>query len=188
MKLHSKLLGAFAVACTVAAAPMAASAVTALADGDTNAILSDDNFIFVASPINGAADVGGDLEFLFHFTHAGPPNANAFATQVVLDGEAGGSTTGGLVEWVETSTIGLIENILKSAALPDDTVVNLNTVLPPDQTLRISFTSVSGAPQLTVSVSGEEAAVPLPAPVLLFGSALAGLGFMSRRRKQAAVA
>jgi len=188
MKLHTKILGAFSIVAAMAAAPMTASAVTLMNDGDTNGILDDDMFIFSASPINGPADAGSDLTFLFNFTHVGPPSATAFATQVVLDGTSGGSTTGGLVEWVETSTLGGAENILASAALPDDTVVDLNSILPPDQTLRITFTSVSGAPQLTVSVSGDETAVPLPAPVLLFGSALAGLGILSRRRSMKSAA
>jgi|GEM_PF-1445703 len=190
MRLHQKFLSALAVAACMIAAPMSASALTAMADGDTNGILDDDTFIFVASPLTGSADnpANGILVFEFHFTHTAPPNATAFATQVLLDGVNGGTTTGGLVQWIESSTLGGIENILASVALPNDTVVDLNSVLPPDQTLRISFTGATGAPQLTVSVSGEETAVPLPAPILLFGTALAGLGILSRRRSMKSAA
>ena len=68
-----------------------------------------------------------------------------------------------------------------SLVVPGGQLVNIFTASKPTAPLTISWSGLAGGEQISLRV----AAIPLPAGMLLLGTALGGLG-LARRKKKAA--
>lgn len=181
MKLRTILAAA-----AMALFPMIASAstvneMTAADSGSTIALLD-----FTSHQIE--ADYQGnqgavDLSYTFTVDAADAPMpAIAAAVNLIFQG----SVEGLYMNWAGTNVITDSFTFTELGAGIHSATLTLNTLFaaPGDlsQNLNIGFTSFSGQQiQLSVGV----AAVPLPAGILLMGTALGGLG-LARRRKLAA--
>lgn len=166
------------------AAPLSAHAVTELAPGGIYDILSDDEFRF---ELTGTPLGFQDLDFTFvlnppaerqpvaaiQLTIIGStvdlPQMNFAATD--LDYVQGIGFTGATISEADFTFFG------------SSFVATLTTILSAStggltQVLNIGFGAGTGNGQISLNVQP----VPLPASVLLFMTALAGLGFVSRRK------
>ena len=168
MKLHTKILGALAIAFGMVAAPMSASAITIvdINDGD------------VLSVQNGAQLFSFQQEFdanelpavlTFEFVNDTGDTIHLRAGQPA-DITPNGSITPATFAFSGQSAADLEQNDIFTLLGAGDSTI-----------LTVSLGGGTGG-LVQVAVS----AVPLPASVLLFGSALAGLGLLGRRRKVAA--
>ena len=196
MNLKSIIIGAaFAIV-----APFAASASTVVDICDA----SGTQTVFPTIPtspaevyncdfsLTGAATVSGTYAYLFE---ANPTPVGAFATNVQL-ASASGDLTGvsGTVSWYQSDAGGAKGALLGSQvmAVVDTPITsffgaNLPTTFlnaaPDYQLFEVDWSGFSG-PVLDVNVTVEQV-VPLPAGILLMGTALAGFGVMRRRKKAA---
>ncbi|MFN3262676.1 MAG: VPLPA-CTERM sorting domain-containing protein [Pikeienuella sp.] len=185
--MNFKALGL--AAALAAAAPLSAQAVTTLIPGGTFDIASDTEFVFeFAGPVSGVVD----LHFTFTLTPP-PNNRHVFAVQftgtgasaanpqlnfaatnqtyVAGSGFSGPTISDGVVTAI--ATIGNSTSFLMSASTA------LNSVNGLTQVLNLGFLAGPGS---TTQISLNVQSIPLPASALLLISAVAGLGFMSRRK------
>ena len=168
---------AFAAAAFAVMPVLASSAVIPITDGGTTNIngKNDDLFVF-----NVDTDAGTNPTQ--DFEHTFVLNANGAGTaETSLTVTLANLFTGLMAEWIDTVT-----NTVLASTTPDaDGDMILSTVFgDPDtlsQTLRISFTDAGGAPDFDGQV--QVSVVPLPAGVLLMGTALGGLAVARRRKK-----
>lgn len=158
-------------------APLAVSASTLIEEGggpyDIN---SDTVFIGIVNSGTGGA---GDYVIEF-FSTGGITNALADASITIIG--VGNSFTGLTMSWID----GLALNTIVSTS----GTYQLNTQFNPDfpvQQLRFDWTNSEpdAGFGFDVTTSMDTGVIPLPASVLLLGSALAGFGVL-RRRKQSA--
>lgn len=123
---------------------------------------------------------------------ANPTPTAAMATNVQLSsGNSSLAGVTGTVQWWEADAFGALVSLISSTAMSiqssftfgADAMTNFADAGPDYQSLVIDWSGFSG-PSLDVNVQVNQ--VPLPAGVLLMGTALAGFGVMRRRKKQAA--
>ncbi len=163
----------FSLAVTVA--PLGASAATiAVQGGGPYDVTSDSLFTGI---VESTADGAGS--YILDFFTPGP-TVDAIADAAVTEATTNSSFTGLTMSWID----GLNLNTLVSAAGVDTLSTSFNTVFPVQQ-LRFDWTDSVNEAGFRFDVETTVAAVPLPASILLFGSALAGLGIFGRRRKWA---
>ena len=161
-----------AAAAIIAALPMAASASVVLLDDGTTLIGSGETVegLFLATADGGA----GDFQHNFELETDGAGSALVTVNLGLID-----AFEGLVAQWLNTDT----NAVLSSVAITGVETTLSTTFVDPDslnQTLQILWTgSLKGTGfDGTITVS----TVPVPAGLLLMGTALAGLG-MTRRKK-----
>jgi len=150
-----------------------ANAAVFVGCGDATGIASGD--LFLGAVVSG----GGSGSCAIDFTSSEDPlGASAAATISV----------GNLAQWSDLTVSWLSgATVLASAsvAAPEIVLATVFTVPNLVQTLVFEWSNVilpTGAD--VIGFDFEVAAVPLPPALLLFGSAMAGIGFLSRKRKK----
>lgn len=159
-------------AAAIALAPVAASAVTFVNDGETHNITSGDEFIGNVVGAGGA----GSWEVRFD-SLLDPLNGIAAAT---IGPIVSGTFTNLVMSWISVAT----GTVLSTVAVVPDSVSIATTFVSPDdlsQYLNLSWDNSLASAGFDVEVN----AVPLPAAGWLLVSALGGMGYLSRRRKAA---
>lgn len=161
-----------AAAAAAAVLPMTASATTVFADGGTTSVGAGDSVsgFFLALGDGGA----GTYEHTFQLDDEGDGSA-----RVTIDASLIASFAGLVAEWLESDGT----TVVNSAVITDEITTLTTTFEDPGtltQILRLSWDeSIKGTGfDGTITVS----TVPVPAGLLLMGTALAGLG-MTRRKK-----
>ncbi|MEI4234761.1 VPLPA-CTERM sorting domain-containing protein [Roseovarius sp. D22-M7] len=159
------------------AAPLGASAATVTVDDGTLYDLTCDTLF--TGIVTSSADDAGSYTVRF-FTPGATVNAvaDAAATAATISSSFTNLTT----SWID----GLKLNTLVSATGVDTLSTTFNTDFP-RQRLFFAWTDSVKEAEFRFDVETTVAAVPLPASILLFGNALAGLGIFGRRRKWAAL-
>lgn len=155
-------------------APLGASAATEVFnDGVLNDITSDSLFTGI---VESSADGAGSYTLRF-FT----PGATvlAVADAAVTSATVATSFTGLTMSWID----GISLNTLVSATGVDTLSTTFDTDFP-RQRLVFDWTDSDVGAGFRFDVATPVSAVPLPASILLIGSALAGLGLFGRRRNQ----
>lgn len=155
-------------------APLGASAATEVFnDGVINDITSDTLFTGI---VESFSDGPGSYVVRFE-----TPGATVFAIAdaAVTDATVATSFTNLTMSWID----GLNENTLVSATGVDTLSTTFNTAFP-RQRLVFDWSDSDVGAGFRLDVQAPVSAIPLPASILLMGSALAGLGLFGRRRKQ----
>ncbi len=153
--------------------PLGVSASTVTVQGGGPYDVTSDTFF--TGIVQSTADGAGS--YVLDFFTPGD-TVNAIADAAVTAGTVNQSFTGLTMSWID----GLNLNTLVSATGVDSlsTVFDLNF---PVQQLVFNWTDSTALAGFRFDVETSVAAVPLPASLILFGSALAGLGVFGRRRK-----
>ena len=164
---------ALIAAAAIAAAPMAASASVVIFDDEATALGAGETF--EASFAFIADGMGGDFRHTFNLSEEGTGEALVTINAITL-----GQFEGLVAQWLNAAD----DSVIATVDLDSITTTTLSTTFEDpnslSQVLQILWTdSVKGAGfdgSVTVST------VPVPAGLLLMGTALAGLG-MTRRKK-----
>ena len=186
--MNYKALGL--AAAVALAAPLSAQAVTTLVPGGTFDILSDDEFVFeLTSGVNAMNQPIplGLVDLAFTFTLTPPPNKiSAIAFQATIStGAQLPQMNFASSDLVYTAGSGFAGATISDASIVQfggsflatlTTVFNVSNGLT--QVLNIGFNAPVGFTQISLQVQP----IPLPASVLLLLSAVAGLGFATRRK------
>ena len=181
------------------AAPLSAQAVTHLTPGGSYDVLSDNEFVY---DFIGTQSGVVDLDFTFTLT---PPPKGRHLFAIQFSGTGAGTSanpvianpqlnfaatdlvyTAGVGFTGPTISDGVLESIFTSGS-PNSRIttfiISASTLLSAGngltQVLNLGFLA---APNTQTQISLNVQAVPLPASVLLLLSAVAGLGFVSRRK------
>ncbi|MGM0661320.1 MAG: VPLPA-CTERM sorting domain-containing protein [Pseudomonadota bacterium] len=155
-------------------APLGASAATiAVEGGGPYDVTSDTLFTGV---VTSSADGAGS--YILDFFTPGQTVVGV-ADAAVTEATIGESFTGLNMSWID----GINLNTLVSAAGVDTLTTEFNEDFPVQQ-LRFDWSNSVADAGFRFDVETTVAAVPLPASILLIGTALGGLGLFGRRRKQ----
>ena len=128
------------------------------------------------SEIVGGGDFGAAADELVFEVDYFDDSIGLFADGALFDGGEGEDTV---------SFLGLTSAAISGVSLVNGEVLLSLLGTGGEATLRLLSWENFQFADKTLNVDGLVAAVPLPAGLLLFGTALAGLGVASRRRKQA---
>lgn len=191
MNFKSILIGAaFAIA-----APFAASASTVVDICDDSGVQdvfpvipTGDHDIFNCQ-FNDTTPASGMFAYEFE---GNPTPISAFATNIQLRSASGDiSGVTGTLSWWESDGSGNLVSLIDSTPLiltlgfgfGAELATTFSGPAPDYQSVVVSWSGFSG-PLLDVNMTVEQV-VPLPAGILLMGTALAGFGVMRRRKKAA---
>lgn len=163
-------LKAIITAAAIALLPVTASALTLVNDGDSVTI-PDDDTAFLALPTTA----GGPGSFTVTFTSSlDPLTGGALAT---IGPRTAGSFTDLTMEWVS-----LVNGVLDSTPVSATETSLLTTFASPGDLVQNLVISWSDSSLAGAGFDVEISLVPLPAGVILMGTALAGFGVMRRRK------
>lgn len=155
-------------------APLGASAATiAVEGGGPYDVTSDTLFTGI---VTSSADGAGS--YILEFFTSGP-TVFAVADAAVTQATVSSSFTDLEMSWID----GLNLNTLNSAAGVDTLTTEFNEDFPVQQ-LRFDWSNSVAEAGFRFDIETDVTPVPLPASILLIGTALAGLGLFGRRRKQ----
>ena len=157
--------------------PANAITIVNLNDGDSVNLLDADVFLF-----DPTISVDGPASFSFNFAVAAADAPQpALAAELTLTGF--GAASGPSLIWSD-STGDLSTAVFTTTAtgFEGSALTNFVSGTNLNQTLTLAFASIT-AP---IGISLQVAAVPLPPALLLFGTSILGLGFLSRRRRKKA--
>lgn len=161
----------FALAAMVA--PIGVSAATVTVEGGGPYDVTSDTFF--TGIVQSSADGAGS--YVVDFFTPGD-TVTAIADAAVTAGTVNISFTNLTMSWID----GLNLNTLVSSTGVDSLSTVFDTSFPLQQ-LVFEWTDSDNQAGFRFDVETSVAAVPLPASLILFGSALAGLGIFGRRRK-----
>lgn len=156
------------------AAPLGASANTIAFEGGGPYNISSDS-LFTGIVTSSADGAGSYILDFFTPGQTVVGVADAAVTQATIDS----SFTDLSMSWID----GRSSNTLDSAAGVDTLTTEFNDEFPVQQ-LRFDWSDSVAEAGFRFDVETDVTPVPLPASILLIGSALAGLGLFGRRRKQ----
>ena len=177
------LLKTSAVAAVVATAPIAASAVTVVADGDVVTVVAGELYLS-----SGIESEGGAGEWSAKFSY---PAANEFdSLPAVASSTIGAGTlssfSGLTMAWHEVDGMMSVGMEIDSAAIAAGTTTLSTVFADPnfDQYLVVTWTDSIGTPERPVDFDLEVqvAAVPVPAAGLMLLTALGGAAALRRRK------
>lgn len=182
--MFSKWLGGVGLALALMAGTPASAATVIVGAGDAPVVLVNGNTYIVDAADGLKAPGSGAFSDVYSFTYSPPPSSSAFdtATNNLL------TATFGIPDLTFTWTYVTGATTLIGPLLVGSGFVNLNLPLLGAGLYTITFASVAGPLSDGGFYTNSLTAVPVPPAVVLFLSALAGLGLLGRRRRNKAQA